>query len=285
MTKSIEISGGRYLATIDDEDYERVSRIKWFAQEENHTVYARARVQQPDGRYKNIRLHELVMRLDFPDADAFDHIDGNGLNCTRGNLRPASKSQNAANRHFTRSNTGYKGVTWDKATGKYRAQVNRRGEHYERRFSDLMDAVQWRDEMAFELFREFAVLNQDRDGAGKLLQASKREKPAKSDTASNLTGVARASGYADAWAAFIRIQGKLYYLGRGDDEVKLGRMRDCAAIHYHGAKARLNFDRASYTDDEIRAVVAVVEEKRAVDAAARGVTSTLGIHYKVRTAA
>jgi gluconate kinase len=61
-------------------------------------------------------------------ASHIDHIDRNRLNCQRNNLRPATNSQNLANRGKNRNNTsGYKGVTWDKERRKWLAQIEVRG--------------------------------------------------------------------------------------------------------------------------------------------------------------
>ncbi len=90
-----------------------------------------------------------------------DHIDGNGLNNRRSNLRPASNSQQVANQGVRSDNTsGYKGVTWREDRGKWEAKIQSGGK---RRclglFDDKIEAAKVYDHAALEAFGEFAVLN------------------------------------------------------------------------------------------------------------------------------
>jgi hypothetical protein len=53
-----------------------------------------------------------------------DHIDNDGLNNRRDNLRLATRTQNAGNsRTWVNNSSGYKGVYFYKATGKYAAHI------------------------------------------------------------------------------------------------------------------------------------------------------------------
>jgi hypothetical protein len=68
-------------------------------------------------------LHRLI--LDAPSHMLVDHIDGDGMNNQRDNLRLASRSQNACNRGKQRDNTsGFKGVyQYGRRSGKWVAKV------------------------------------------------------------------------------------------------------------------------------------------------------------------
>ena len=73
--------------------------------------------------YPAHRLAYLYMVGEFP-THLIDHIDRNGLNNKWDNLRPATPSQNCANFIPPKNNTsGYKGVSFVKASGKYHAYV------------------------------------------------------------------------------------------------------------------------------------------------------------------
>jgi hypothetical protein len=61
---------------------------------------------------------EKMHRRILPQASLIDHIDGNGLNNTRTNLRPSNKSQNAHNRRNKDA-----GITWHSQTKKFRVRV------------------------------------------------------------------------------------------------------------------------------------------------------------------
>ena len=84
-----------------------------------------------DGR--NYRAHQLAwlyMKGEW-GRPMIDHRDGNPLNNRWRNLRLASHTENAANRPRLRSNTsGFKGVTFERRSGKWLAQIQKHGRRY-----------------------------------------------------------------------------------------------------------------------------------------------------------
>jgi hypothetical protein len=96
------ISIGRGLvAQVSDEDFERVSANRWtvtdngsgaFRGSRNPKLYARRVVRGSDGVQRTIYLHRFIMEA--PSGLVVDHIDGDGLNCTRENLRLCSAAEN-----------------------------------------------------------------------------------------------------------------------------------------------------------------------------------------------
>lgn len=87
-----------------------------------------------------------------------DHRDLDGSNNRCGNLRPATQSQNNANVSRRKHNTtGFKGVTFNKVTGKYRAQMTRGGRcHYLGEYSDPRKAHAAYCSAAVDTYGEFA---------------------------------------------------------------------------------------------------------------------------------
>jgi hypothetical protein len=87
------------------------------------------RVIAINGRsYYGHRLAFLYMKGEWPVGNV-DHEDTDRSNNAWDNLRPASKSENGANRGANKNNSsGFKGVTWNRAIGKWQAQItlNRR---------------------------------------------------------------------------------------------------------------------------------------------------------------
>lgn len=79
-------------AIIDLEDVELCKKYKWYLRESLHTNYAIARLVGD----KKIFLHRLI--IDYNGPNPIDHIDHNGLNNRRGNLRICSTSENIFNR-------------------------------------------------------------------------------------------------------------------------------------------------------------------------------------------
>ena len=107
-----------YFALVDDCDYLRVIEHKWSAHIDPRGSYRAV--------YARNRRHGLLHAFILQTCKAIDHEDGNGLNCTRANLRPATQSQNCANRkNIKRKDTTsiYKGVSWKPIIKKWQASV------------------------------------------------------------------------------------------------------------------------------------------------------------------
>ena len=122
MTKEILLTKGR-ISLIDDIDYEYISKYKWCVN--NNGRYA-VRNQQEGGKYKTVLMHRQIINPSI-DKD-IDHINGNGLDNRRSNLRICSDSQNQMNVGLKKSNrSGYKGVDWDIMRKKWRAMIRING--------------------------------------------------------------------------------------------------------------------------------------------------------------
>ncbi len=115
------------VAFVDDEDFDKVSAHKWIAWKPipNSTFYSTRRcpvLGHP------IYMHRFILGLRKGDKTRVDHVDGNGLNNTRLNLRTCFHSQNLMNRGKTRANTsGFKGVFFHQLkphhTPKWRSMI------------------------------------------------------------------------------------------------------------------------------------------------------------------
>lgn len=104
---------------------------------------------------------EIAKRAGWLESDVIDHADGNGLNNTRENLRPCSYNQNSANR---RKSVGtysrFKGVTWVKARGKWKASIKAYGEvYFLGEFDNEQDAARAYDAAAIKIFGDFSATN------------------------------------------------------------------------------------------------------------------------------
>ncbi len=125
--REIQLNRG-YIALVDDEDYEKVNQYKWHVDEAvNSTgiLYARSAIYKP--KKQMIRMHRIVLNLNKEDKVLVDHIDTNGLNNQKLNLRIVSRSQNGANqkkRLGKKKTSIHKGVSWIKCRNKWMAQIN-----------------------------------------------------------------------------------------------------------------------------------------------------------------
>ena len=110
-----------YEAVIDAADVHLVDGFNWYANTDGHTVYAQ-RGAYANGAQKTTRLHRVLMGV---HGDLLvDHIDGDGLNNRRSNLRVATHAQNQRNQRLVKRNSsGFKGVSWDKEERNWLAQI------------------------------------------------------------------------------------------------------------------------------------------------------------------
>jgi hypothetical protein len=144
-------------AYVSAEDFSKLNQCLWYPVPSRTTsnIYAARYENDEDGNRRIIQMHREILKS---DGD-IDHIDGNGLNNVRSNLRPSTDSQNGGNRKKPRNNTSwYKGIS---ANGpNWKAQVQLNGEKiYCGTYKDILDAVRAYDRKAIELFGEFARTN------------------------------------------------------------------------------------------------------------------------------
>jgi hypothetical protein len=153
----IPLSKGLF-ATVDDEDFERLSKFKWCAVNMGGRWYAtRGRWAGEEKKSKSVPMHRDII---VTDAKDIDHIDGDGLNNTRANLRPATRAQNLWNSRKTRGKSRFKGVHFHTQNKKWRATIMAHGKKYELGcHSTEEQAALAYDKAAAELFGEFARLN------------------------------------------------------------------------------------------------------------------------------
>lgn len=114
--REILVRGGRnagLVILVDDEDYPKVERYRWRAVRDHNTFYAYARV---NGRHTS--MHQLLMN---GGGRMIDHIDRNGLNNQRNNLRFTTNSANQANGRPRKNSVGFRGVS--RVNQKFRAQI------------------------------------------------------------------------------------------------------------------------------------------------------------------
>lgn len=153
--KEIPLTQGK-VAIIDDADYEAVSKYIWYAdirtKKRAENCYART------GRNSHtIMMHRLITGA--PKGMDVDHINRNGLDNRRSNLRVCSRSNNNANTGPQRNNKfGYKGV-WAKKN-KYRSCIHANNKTIHLGYFDTPEeAARAYDAKAKEIFGEFALLN------------------------------------------------------------------------------------------------------------------------------
>lgn len=123
----IQLTKG-YVAIVDDEDFEGLSKFKWHVACSNFgKPYAsRKPIAGENRKETNIRLHRFILRA--KDGEHVDHINGDTLDNRRCNIRVCTPAENMRNRPIqSNSTSGYKGVSWHKHRSKWRAQIKING--------------------------------------------------------------------------------------------------------------------------------------------------------------
>jgi hypothetical protein len=153
--KIIKLTNGGE-AFVDDEDFERLSKYTWRRKDDGRTSYAKA--YGGGGRKNRITLLMHRKLMEVPRGVVIDHVDGNGLNNQKNNLRVCTCEQNHWNRHRLNSNntSGYRGVSWDKKTNKWLVRVGYDGKRvYGGLFENRDSAVVVYKKITSELYGEY----------------------------------------------------------------------------------------------------------------------------------
>jgi hypothetical protein len=149
------------FALVDDEDFERISRFGWYAFKAGRNWYAARMIRIRPGYsgQRKLLMHNAIAKP--PAGRKWDHIDGDGLNNQKRNLRPATDAQNQANsRKRVDNKSGFKGVSWHRQHQKWYCSLQHsKKQHFIGLFIDPADAARAYDQAALRLKGAFARLN------------------------------------------------------------------------------------------------------------------------------
>ncbi len=162
--REIRISRG-YIALVDDEDFDRVSALKWKSliskrKTKANVIYACKNIRRKGEHWTKsdcLYMHRFILGC----SEHVDHKDGNGLNNQKHNLRPATMSQNMMNRAKAPGcSSKYKGVCWHFGLRRWQVHIHKNGKSvYLGSAVDEWDAALMYNEAALEEYGEFAWLN------------------------------------------------------------------------------------------------------------------------------
>lgn len=144
------------LTLVDRDVAADLGRVTWWHWRKGRYSYG-VRVVTIKGRKYSFKLHRVV--IDAPPGMMVDHINGDGLDNRRANLRLVSMSQNQMNRRtLDGCSSRFKGVSWVPAMGRWRAKVGSKATHLGY-FDDQEDAARAYDAAARQLYGEHARTN------------------------------------------------------------------------------------------------------------------------------
>ena len=153
---TMEIKCSRSTTIVDADDYPLLSRYKWTSYPCNHgkgTWYAQTVI-----RGKSIPMARFILGS-FNKRFIADHINGNGMDNRKSNLRLCSPSRNLQNRSAWK-NRKFKGVYRNKSSKKFCVQItHNKKNHYFGGFISDEEAARFYDKKALEFFGEYAKLN------------------------------------------------------------------------------------------------------------------------------
>ena len=136
---------------LDISDYGKIKNICWHSDGKGYICGYLNK--------KQVFLHRLIMGV-LSDDTIIDHINHNGYDNRKNNLRCCTTSQNNCNRN-PQSNTisGIRGVYYDKARSKWRAYIISNGKYHNLgRYEDISLAIEARKKAAQLYFKDFCPL-------------------------------------------------------------------------------------------------------------------------------
>lgn len=240
--KTIPLTRGKF-AIVDDADYEYLSQFKWYVREQKHvhgpsTFYAR---RKSGG--KTIQMHRVILGLKPGDKLVVDHINHDGLDNRRENLRVGTHAQNVANMKSNHGSSRFKGVVWDKSASNWKAHIKKdqKVTHIGYYPTEEMAARSY-DEKALELFGEYALLNFGPDDPESAEDIQRRRE---AYLASHVVKTSRFKGVswhkaASKWVASIQKDKKQFHLGSFATEEDAAMIYDKKALELFGEHAHLN---------------------------------------------
>ena len=154
--KQIKLTKNK-VALVDNDDFETLNRYRWYAVKLGNTFYAMRKTYTPP---KTVYMHREILNLKSGDKRETDHINHDGLNNQRSNLRICNRRQNNFNHRMGWGISMYKGVSLYKNTSTWRAYIQDNGKpRHLGCFNNEVDAALAYNAEAKRLYGNFVRLN------------------------------------------------------------------------------------------------------------------------------
>jgi len=150
------------FAIVDNDDYEKVLSYskKWHLDKFKTTCYVRCAIKKNGKWQSGKRMHTVIMNP--LKGFVIDHLNNNGLDNRKKNLRVCRICENSRARHKVLSASGYKGVYMQKdgRPRKYQSYITvNKKRTIVRAFYTAKEAAAAYNSAAIVFHKQFAVLN------------------------------------------------------------------------------------------------------------------------------
>jgi hypothetical protein len=161
--KKIFLNSGE-TCFVDDEDFALLSRHKWWKLRSYIATYAQTKIGS-----HCVSMHRLIMGPSSKKSQSIDHIDGNGLNNQKANLRfvsPSHQRQNTQKRKMKgkHPSSRFVGVSYIKTRNCWVAGISFQGKRICKTRTTEIEAAKAYDEMARKMFGPNCFTNEKRIG-------------------------------------------------------------------------------------------------------------------------
>ena len=158
--RRIALTKGMF-AIVDAEDYDRLAQYSWTAQKGQRTYYATRRIRVgAAGKRKTIWMHREIVAVGA--GLVVDHVNHDGLDNRKANLRAATPAENGRNRRKRRmaSRSRYKGLSWSERDGRWYVRIHVDGKaKFLGAYADEVEGAKVYDSAARRYYGEFAATN------------------------------------------------------------------------------------------------------------------------------
>lgn len=243
-----------FTVMVDDEDVEKIQKHKWYLKRRAFRI-------QRVHYFENSSigsLHRYIMGCVKGDNLYVDHIDHNGLNLQKSNLRICSNGENGRNQLKRSANTsGYKGVHWDSHTNNWVARIGVNNKRISLgHYLDILKAARAYDIASIVFHGEFGLLNFDREIYSGIDCIAELDEILPRETSSVYRGVSYNTD-ARKWKVLLNPNNTKYNLGSYLDEKE-------AALAYKAGLIILGIDRtgSNIISDDVPANILEQVRKR-----------------------
>jgi hypothetical protein len=161
--RKIYLGEGEYTI-VEPPDYYKYGKYKWIYWGNGKNNYAIGELKIGHRKTKQVGMHRVIMGA--PKGKVVDHINGDGLDNRRANLRLATRAQNIYNRRKTTKKTSsrFVGLSFNKKSTMWDGCIQyKRKKIHLGRFKNEIDAARAYDRAAIKYYGEFARLNFPRE--------------------------------------------------------------------------------------------------------------------------